>query len=1453
MPVCLALGDISSFRKHVKYIGRAYQKRSVAMIQLCRLFLEISPGKPDQIDALRSLFETVENALKSAVDAGKERCEATDIAFAAAEEHLDRYAAWYHPEQESVLGDVQDIIEDAAQKDSYIMKTHRRLSTRLGLNKTDTSPPRSLVKVHFQILDSPTNRREAPIVTCELGPEVQISELLWTFSRMPEDRRISLKQNPHFYFSKDLSDRAPAYGDEFRLEPLKDLRPEKGLVVLVLLDRAGQIFFDYQKFSKTYGNIWRPSNTIILKDLQGTLEAASRISPRIASEVCIWQRGGYRPEQDLTKWTEVLDRALDLPDVDWLIRSETSPDEAFDIEVTGGWERCSPVKTPDHPPVFAQDYPPTTSPPPEDAHIAAKDPPTPVSGLTSFVPIVASSDQVSSHSSEDAPPSKDTVDVAVDEAHSNTEEFRPPVEDVSPLAPDILLPLESTPQLEAIVDPLVQLAPASPEPLTLPAENGRSPTTSTSIPDTVTPMARENIHPQVDPLHATARSSPEPLILHPGSNVAPAGSSELAPHGDTSPSDHVRLQAEAVHPAEQPACATPESSTPPSCKKSGPTSSPPSPDNIHQISSLRPHDEVIHAPAHLACTLSERLAPHTENDIGPAGGAPIPSITTPPLDSTRQAEAVHSPIHTLPTSRAPATSVLNPDTLDPASGVTHPQFETVHPPVQSAPIPPGPLLPPIGGKPALMSGVLAPDSIPSSSGFSLSQVGVVRPLVQSPRAPEALTLPLGKCPQVETGHPWVQISRTLPEPSAPSIVESGVPSSHTNPPPTCAPPQVETSRPPIQLARSSPGPRTPSFCNKMALENGVSSPDPKDHSSSRPRIKSHPKRMTTPVGQRRPTGLPGQMVSLLAVQPVRQVEQSVTSLAKSSNNVVPVTRQDRISESLHRTSIGKPSGLATIPETRGESKSLASGQPTATASPEASFGGAIPISTSTVSSGSSQGSSVITQVPPRQSRQPTVPLKQMVPQLTVQPSDQPMTRPVEQPLTNLEPNRNNPAPITRQDRVTGASLHSPLANPPSLAMIPEVQDSLKSCTAGLATAPLTLATTEQVGSAIAISPSVLSDRTRHMSSMTGIKDSAGQSRQSTILPEQPASQLTVRPRYQSMIRLPEQYATSPALKRSDAADPAAIARRGRTTEVLSYNSRAEIPGVAAALEIQGDYKGQSLRSRAPPTQIDGTATISSLSAWNSTSRISSRIKTKDLINRHKPQNGSDARPLAIMQSLGTHSPFKVPTSGASQAPLASKPDANRVDSGVELWDYDPHRDIQDRMSALDTSANRHSNPPLDCGSASALPSNRFAASSNANSEDGTSSSLPLKESRSSISGYQKPQLVTAGSPSTDPPSGTPPGRREPFINRKPQPTSQTTIQGGVTTQPEYSTPPRPSTPSSMSHSASVTASTQTTLMTPATSFSIPSREPSPPLKAAHRSWFRRNVIEPVKATLGYDS
>jgi hypothetical protein len=51
---------------------------------------------------LPSLFETVEDALKSAVDAGKDRSDAADAAFATAEEELDWYAAWHHPKEQWV-------------------------------------------------------------------------------------------------------------------------------------------------------------------------------------------------------------------------------------------------------------------------------------------------------------------------------------------------------------------------------------------------------------------------------------------------------------------------------------------------------------------------------------------------------------------------------------------------------------------------------------------------------------------------------------------------------------------------------------------------------------------------------------------------------------------------------------------------------------------------------------------------------------------------------------------------------------------------------------------------------------------------------------------------------------------------------------------------------------------------------------------------------------------------------------------------------------------------------------------------------------------------------------------------------------------------------------------------------------------------------------------------------
>ena len=75
------------------------------------------------------------------------------------------------------------------------------------------------------------------------------------FSRLPEGQRVTLKQNPHFYLSKDIPDRPSAYDGDFVLKPLKNLKPEKDLEVLILLDRTSQIYFDYEKFFKLYVNI----------------------------------------------------------------------------------------------------------------------------------------------------------------------------------------------------------------------------------------------------------------------------------------------------------------------------------------------------------------------------------------------------------------------------------------------------------------------------------------------------------------------------------------------------------------------------------------------------------------------------------------------------------------------------------------------------------------------------------------------------------------------------------------------------------------------------------------------------------------------------------------------------------------------------------------------------------------------------------------------------------------------------------------------------------------------------------------------------------------------------------------------------------------------------------------------------------------------------------------------
>ena len=72
-------------------------------------------------------------------------------------------------------------------------------------------------------------------------------------------------------------------------------------------------------------------------DIQGTIEAASHISPEIQGEVRIWKRGTTHAPLELADWTDALDQALHYPYVDWLIRTESSPSE--DVRILYSWVR----------------------------------------------------------------------------------------------------------------------------------------------------------------------------------------------------------------------------------------------------------------------------------------------------------------------------------------------------------------------------------------------------------------------------------------------------------------------------------------------------------------------------------------------------------------------------------------------------------------------------------------------------------------------------------------------------------------------------------------------------------------------------------------------------------------------------------------------------------------------------------------------------------------------------------------------------------------------------------------------------------------------------------------------------------------------------------------------------------------------------------------------------------
>ena len=101
-----------------------------------------------------------------------------------------------------------------------------------------------------------------------LGQSSNVAEILWNFNRYKGERRITIKQNPHFY--KDLPRSKEAYGNDFRRDPLDSFVDVTE--VYVLTDRPCRVYLQSGQDARAFGNVWLPNDAMIFKGMRLLLQ-----------------------------------------------------------------------------------------------------------------------------------------------------------------------------------------------------------------------------------------------------------------------------------------------------------------------------------------------------------------------------------------------------------------------------------------------------------------------------------------------------------------------------------------------------------------------------------------------------------------------------------------------------------------------------------------------------------------------------------------------------------------------------------------------------------------------------------------------------------------------------------------------------------------------------------------------------------------------------------------------------------------------------------------------------------------------------------------------------------------------------------------------------------------------------------------------------------------------------
>ena len=98
-----------------------------------------------------------------------------------------------------------------------------------------------------------------------LGEETRVEEILWNFSRLKGNRRVTLKQNPHFYTGLPRS--ACDYSDEFTTDPIEKFWDATldATDIWVLTHERSRVFLETDNKKRAFGNFWVPDEAIIFK------------------------------------------------------------------------------------------------------------------------------------------------------------------------------------------------------------------------------------------------------------------------------------------------------------------------------------------------------------------------------------------------------------------------------------------------------------------------------------------------------------------------------------------------------------------------------------------------------------------------------------------------------------------------------------------------------------------------------------------------------------------------------------------------------------------------------------------------------------------------------------------------------------------------------------------------------------------------------------------------------------------------------------------------------------------------------------------------------------------------------------------------------------------------------------------------------------------------------------